>query len=79
MSELIILKDSSAVRRSIISRAVWQERERTKEKYLEVVFSDPALKENSSRSWELIDDEALDFWEQFTGQGVSWDERPTSE
>lgn len=79
LADLIILKDSSVMRRSMISRAAWLEKGRSGEKYIEVVFADPSITDNSKRYWELSDEEAFDFWEQYTGQRVSWDTRPEPE
>lgn len=75
MDDLIIIKDSFAVRRSSINRVSWQDSDRRDgTKYLDIGFD--VTHPNAKVSWNLFGDEALEFWQQFTGQIVSWDERP---
>lgn len=75
MDDLIVVKDYIAVPRQHICRAGW--REEKGEKILQVVFL-PVI-EGIIQLRELQDDLACEFWEKFTGQRVSWDERPVEE
>lgn len=75
MDGLILISDSFALPKSTVQRMHWSD----KNQQLEIVFNDPALIETTVRVWKLTREEAFAFWEQYTGERVSWDTRPLPE